>query len=355
MIGILTFVGTQSHGACLQAFALKNKILKLGCDVEIINYECSEIKKQWLKKKPQNAHNAKKFCGALIRYPIIKKRYHKFRKFEACHLGIQDLVPYIDDKKYDRIIVGSDQVWNLEITGRDNNYFLAELDDNAKKFSYAASMGVEAFDKDAETEYINYIRQFQALNVREKQLCTYLQKMIPDKKIETVLDPTLLFNASEWDALVPEMNLYDKKYLLVHYPADTEENWKTIRKLAGDHHLDIIYITNQIKPKPGCVCLYAVDPFEYLNYIRHADIVVTGSFHTLCFSLIFNKQFYYTESMVANRNSRLSNLLELVNCENQLLTRCSCTPINYSEVNERLASERVRSAGILVNVCREKE
>ena len=42
MIGILTFIGTQSHGACLQAYALKKKITGLGYEVSIIPYQCPE-------------------------------------------------------------------------------------------------------------------------------------------------------------------------------------------------------------------------------------------------------------------------------------------------------------------------
>ena len=52
MIGILTFVGTQSHGACLQAYALKRKITELGYEARIIPYQCPELKKEMDKRLP---------------------------------------------------------------------------------------------------------------------------------------------------------------------------------------------------------------------------------------------------------------------------------------------------------------
>ena len=52
MIGILTFIGTQSHGACLQAYALKKKITGLGYEVSIIPYQCPELKREMDKRLP---------------------------------------------------------------------------------------------------------------------------------------------------------------------------------------------------------------------------------------------------------------------------------------------------------------
>ena len=39
MIGILTFIGTQSHGACLQAYALKEKITEIKTRKDVIKPE----------------------------------------------------------------------------------------------------------------------------------------------------------------------------------------------------------------------------------------------------------------------------------------------------------------------------
>lgn len=48
----MTFVGTQSHGACLQAYALQRKIRELGFDARIIPYQCRELKKEMDKRLP---------------------------------------------------------------------------------------------------------------------------------------------------------------------------------------------------------------------------------------------------------------------------------------------------------------
>ena len=35
-IGILTYIGTQSHGCCLQAYALRNLLIERNVDAEVI-------------------------------------------------------------------------------------------------------------------------------------------------------------------------------------------------------------------------------------------------------------------------------------------------------------------------------
>ena len=49
-------------------------------------------------------------------------------------------------EKYDAIITGSDQVWNLALTDADLAYVLEFTSDNTRKLSYAASLGPEKIE-----------------------------------------------------------------------------------------------------------------------------------------------------------------------------------------------------------------
>lgn len=351
MLGILTFLGTQSHGACLQAYALKHRISELGYEVELINYECAEIKKSMDKRKPSNAKSLKSFLGALKRYPYIKKRYKKFEDYRKEKLGVESLSSNIDWNDYDGIVVGSDQIWNLELTGNDYNFFLENVKDDKKKLTYAASMGVEAFPLENEDKCLKLVSKFSTVNVREQQLCTYLNEKLPNKKIDNVIDPTLLLSPEVWEAESPKEPIKKGRYMLVHFPANGKENWDEIYKLAKEKGLEIVFITNQIVKKKDCECLYSVSPIEYINYIKNAEIVVTGSFHTLCFSLIFNRQFYCTVASIANRNSRLVSLLSLVGCSDRMLLERNDKNIDFETVNGILDDERSRCLGILKSMC----
>ncbi len=350
MIGILTFIGTQSHGACLQAYALKETVSSLGTDAEIINYISPEMKRVRDSRLPRPGSGIKKFLSDVKRYPFVKKRYKEFSAFERNYLGISDYKTTLDCSGFDRIIVGSDQVWNLELTGYDLNYFLKGCSSSDMKASYAASMGVSAFPEAYEEKCIQLINEFRFIGVREKQLGEYLKRKMPSKEIRTVLDPTLLPEKEFWNRLLGDAPLLKGDYILVHYPYDSEENRKLIRKAADELKARIVLITNQVKKRPGWDCLYAVSPLEYLNYIKYAKAVITGSFHTLSFSLVFEKDFYCTESAIPERNSRLSNLLETAGCEDMLL-RNYPRSVPHGTVKERLEKSRRDSLEYLKNVC----
>ena len=351
MIGILTFIGTQSHGACWQAFALKTELKELGYETEIIDYIAPGIKQAKENKYPKNNKNWKKKLGAIKRLPVLKQRWKKFDEFEKQYLEINVRKEYLDTEKYDAVIVGSDQVWNLEITGNDYNFFLADLQPGKQKWTYAASLGVDAFPEEAKERCVALLQSFSFLNVREDSLRAYLQPMLPDKQIHTVLDPTLLLSGEKWKSIVPKTPLEKEPYLLVHYPEDTSAVWNQIMQIAKEKNLKILYITNRIKKKKGCQCLYAVSPVEYLQYIYYADMVVTGSFHTLSFSLTFHKNFWCTRSMIAERNSRLSNLLNVAGCEDRLLEQYTGTAPDFIQVDRRVGEARTRSIEILENMC----
>lgn len=351
MIGILTFVGTQSHGACLQAYALRRKITELGYEARIIPYQCTELKKEMDKRLPSARGSLKKRAGALMRYPVIRDRYRKFAAFEREYLGVEKLTPAVDFSEYDRIIAGSDQIWNLEITGGDYKYFLEGID-SKKKSTYAASLGTDSFTADTEEKCLSLIDEIPFINVREKNLKEYLEKKLPQRKIGLVLDPTQLIEADEWKRLAGEKPIRKKKYMLVHFPAGDAGTWEMIRGIAKKKGLEVVFLTNQIKTRRGCHCIYAADPFEYLNLVRFADYVITGSFHTLSFSILFERQFLCTKSMIGSRNSRLSSLLDLAGLSDRILTeRWSEAPVDHKKARERLREEREYSEALLREAC----
>ena len=351
MIGILTFIGTQSHGACLQAYALKKKITGLGYEVSIIPYQCPELKREMDKRLPTSGGNLKNRIGNLIRYPIVGSRYRKFRAFEKMYLCSSELSNTIDFSKYNRIIAGSDQIWNIEVTGGDCAFFLKDVERH-KKATYAASLGADAFPKEEERRYLALIDDIPIINVREKNLQLYLQEKLPGRKIGLTLDPTQLLDAAEWKNLAGDTPIIKRKYLFVHFPADRPDTWEAISKIAKEKDLEVVILSNKIKRQNGCRSIFSAGPFEYLNLIKFADFVVTGSFHTLSFSLLFERDFLCTESMIASRNSRLSSLLETAGCSDRIISKaCNIQPIRFADVRERLEIARENSVILLKEAC----
>lgn len=351
MIGILTFIGTQSHGACLQAYALKEKITELGYEAVIIPYQCPELKREMDKRLPTARGNLKKRIGNLVRYPIVGSRYRKFRAFEKKYLCPGELSNTIDFSKYNRIIAGSDQIWNLEVTGGDYTFFLEGVD-KQNKATYAASLGMDSFPKEEEKRCIALIDDIPVINVREKKLREYLQEKLPGRKIGLVLDPTQILDAQKWKKLAGETPIIKRKYMFVHFPAENPESWEAISRIAKEKNLEVVVLSNKIKRRKGYRSIYSADPFEYLNLVRFADFVVTGSFHTLSFSLLFERDFLCTASMIASRNSRLSSLLEIAGCSDRVISSVdSMKPIHFADVKKRLDAARENSVVLLKEAC----
>ena len=76
---------------------------------------------------------------------------------------------------YKRQVVGSDQVWNLELTGGDLNYFLPFVEPECR-ISYAASVGHvgDNIDKKIFEEKLSL---FDSISVREKELADMINSL----------------------------------------------------------------------------------------------------------------------------------------------------------------------------------
>ncbi|MBR2354224.1 MAG: polysaccharide pyruvyl transferase family protein, partial [Clostridia bacterium] len=168
-IGILTFPHAPSLGAMLQMRALYHALESMGHDVEIVNYESPNVIHKKKRKK-----NAKGMVITVLSKCFIKSSAPSFREFEA-PLKMFPEMPSFDQEaldaiadRFDRIIVGSDQVWNPVVTGYDKNFYLEFCSDPAKKASYAASFGYAQIEEHDQKRVGELLNEFSYLSVREK-------------------------------------------------------------------------------------------------------------------------------------------------------------------------------------------
>ena len=91
--------------------------------------------------------------------------------------------------------------------------------------------------------------------------------------------------------------------------------------------------------------VFLSNPFEFINYIKNAEYVVTNSFHGLVFSLIFNKNFWIIPHKT--RGSRMTDLLKELKLENRIVTTVEdfvekdySETINYMNVNKKINDMR---------------
>ena len=357
-IATLTFQRAINYGAVLQAYALQQAIGSLGVNTELLDYRCEAEENRYYRIP----RNPKEFIGRIIRWPTRHKKMEHFAQFRKEHLSMSEPLDKNTiakhSKNYSKIIVGSDQVWNLKLTDGDTVYFLDFVDDPSKKVSYAASIGSEKWPSEDEDLVRNLLSDYSFISVREKTTSEYLTELL-GRKTYSVCDPVLLLSAEKWRFLsvAPDVS---RPYVLVYTLGPiTSDCMKWARTLADEKNLDLIAIHGNRTSYPNIINVRDAGPCEFLGYLANASYIVTNSFHGTCFSIIFNKQFAWFQSStedqyIQKRSVRITDLLDALDLAHRHVDGNSGIPsdIDYHVVNKSLEEFRQTSLQQLENIIR---
>ena len=339
-IGTLTFNRAINYGAVLQAFALKEKVF-FYTQAELINYIQSFVENIYTFK-------GNKIKG-FVRFISFYKRDKKFRAFikKISSEKVYDKTT-LQQADYEKIIVGSDQVWNYGCSGNDETFLLPNID--TKKYSYAASFGVAELPEKQVPFFKEHLSKFRYISVREKTGQDICKKQL-DLSAEVVLDPTLLLTKEEWAERF-HIQIKNKKYILVYAFEKSNELTAVAKRMSNLTGLPIYNISISTKDFFGNKVIKSAGPKEWVELFYNAAFVVTDSFHGTAFSINFNKQFY---SFAKNeRASRIVDLLDTLGLQNRLnptLEEINAdTEIDYVSVNEKLEEERKKSIAFIEKI-----
>lgn len=349
-VSIITITDSINYGAIWQSFALYKYISNLGVDVRMINYNPKYKKKSALF-----------FLKEKIQLNLLRKRISRSNTFKRNNVIFTNTVyKDINDLKADPpdsniFIVGSDQVWNSDISnGLDPSFFL-EFVVKGKKVSYASSIGKSNVSNEDLNDIKKYLTHFDAISVRESSAKKLLDGL-GLTHVEQVLDPVFLFGKSDYDNyLVPFQR---QKYLLI-YGFDSNQKIDDVAKLiAKEKGLSIIEIGGARKRHDSDNFLRNLSPEEFLGVIDGAEYIVTSSFHGTAFSIIFKKNF--VSVLPAKRGTRVESILNLLGLEDRLLKDSDVINIdklivepNYQTVSTLLDTEINKSKEFLFKVLKE--
>ncbi len=340
-VGIVTFQETNNYGAILQNYALQQAVCKQGGTPETIDYRSRYIGRpyglQHLKDKGLFT-----YLFGVAGYLIYALRTKKSRAFRR-HITYSPAVKREDlatlNERYDVFLTGSDQVFNHKLTGMDGTYMLDFVTDKSRCNSYAASLGLHELDETVHRQYREWLNDFHYITVREKTAEAVLRQVL-EREVKTVSDPCFLLEKAEWEKVAVEPKT-KKPYIFVYELAMSKNVVAFAQKIAREKGLRIVFAPFPMgKLAQGT---YAIDagPGEILGLIRHAEYVVTDSFHGTLFSILFNKRFY---THVADKKigSRISDLLEVCGLQDRLLTDKANyeDAVDYDRVNDVIASYR---------------
>lgn len=369
-IGIITYHRAHNYGAVLQAYALKKYLTDLGHHVEIIDYWPAYrkgiydlIDLSFLKSKFTVAQKIRIIIKILIALPEKIIRYNRFRKFIKNYLEVKGKVPYRNGWQipatFDGYIYGSDQIWrsfNIKTyKGFDPVYWGEFPHNNVKKMSYAASMGDMELSELQKNLIKTYLKNFNFISVREKQLYELIQPLT-NKIVSHVLDPVFLLGDKKWLKICHQKPLIKHKYVLL-YNLNYSENAKLVaNKMAGSLKCKVIEISGTVLPlRNPNRNKQTIGPKKYIRLFADASFVVSTSFHGVAFSILFKKQFYALG--FRNNAARVKSLLNLLGIENRYLTNIKKlfpdVLIDYKQVGFSLEKEKQQSFNFLKSLSDE--
>ena len=380
---ILILMGykTVNYGSGLQSYATFEILKQLGYEVNVLNldvlwkefrlrkvkfYLCSGELEFILRSK------GGMYLGKITkifqpRYrKKIKKRKEKFSLFLQDKLkftaGVKDFEEASElSKRYDYVLLGSDQVW-LPSSVMTDVYTLSFVDKNVKKIAYAPSFGIGSIPKKYWSKYRNMFIDIDYIALREDSGRRIVEE-IAGKKCEVVADPVLLLKRNEWERAISSHNEINEKYLFCYLIGNNKWHREWIKKYADIKKLKtvaIIHLDQKITRDEKVFDYTIIDASleQFLNFIRHAEIVFTDSFHCTIFSIIEHKKFWcfkrFEDDVKISTNSRLDSLLKRTGLEDHVVSKnCDIESamqnedIEYHDVDKKIDDFRENSLDFL--------
>lgn len=326
-IGILTFHKSINYGSVLQAWALQKMISLLGYQSEIIDYEPKEYYKIYGTKVLASVDFKRKVKTLLKFRKKEKLQFDKFDEFRNNELKLSKQkynynlqMDYLNEK-YDMLITGSDQIWNINLLDCDPIFFLP-FNFKGKKIAYACSINNGNVNERYTSEWLKqWINDYDFISIREKSGVDKIKSFLEnDKKIYNALDPTLLLSKNDFISLVGKP-LRKEKYIFLYNMWTKNEAIQAARILSEKLNLPVYTILNQIDLIRVSKCnmnhinvdIKNIGPKDFLNYIYYSSYTITDSFHGTAFSIIFNKEFFtlnsHLDKTTYKNDERLENIL----------------------------------------------
>ncbi len=350
-----------NHGASLQEFALLKHLQDLGHEAEAIAYKPDYLNNQfkfWKVGNPRYAGNpVTKLLYILAKLPERIRDMKRKKNFDAFS---RKYIPsganiYRTNKELlenpplaDAYICGSDQIWNpIFPNGSDPSFYLNFAPENKVRLSYAASFATDKLPDELREFMQSSIEKLDATSVRETSGLALLEDLgIEEGK--QVLDPVFLLAGEYWKKEF--VKPIEGDYILIYDFDSNEQIRRVARELASANGWRIKTVNKNIT--------YAHDnhwlegPDYFLSLVAQARMVLTNSFHAVCFSLIFERQLYVFDRG-ENINTRMQDLLSLVGLERLRISgngddSVEANPIpDFEEIRNALRRHSDRSKAFL--------
>lgn len=281
-IGVLCYWGVPNYGAWAQAYALNNVVREISGEENVLHIsylEPGHFKSYY--KGDERLYNSFNYS-----YQLIPHTKH----FDAVEL---------EKEKFDVIITGSDAIWEFSTPQvGDDVHLIGNGLYTDKLISYAASFGDRKEDADLEV-WLREIRsklwieeglkKYDYISVRDANSYEIVKRLTGIEST-LVLDPVLLWDfKGDKQVLEPAYDSY-----IAVYGAQWESGFIIeAKRFASEKKCKLVSIGFINDWCDISLRMIELRGLEWIGMIKHADYVLTSTFHGLMFSLLFEKQFKF--------------------------------------------------------------
>jgi hypothetical protein len=310
-IGVLTFHRCINYGSFWQARALVEGLRARGHDAVLLDHHSREV--TWAEWR----------CAfqPTLPHPTARSDFRhyasKARRFlEAFHLLPQSRPFALNDPqgldRFDLVVVGSDEVWNLHHPWYGGKGIFYGDGLNAERVvSFAASFGNYSCHWGIDVAWAERLKRFDRLSVRDEN-SYWLVKGCTGVEPELVLDPVLQFP----DVGRQEALSRSEPYLLLYGHGFPDWYAREVREAADRHRLRLVSIgyRNGFADEQWI----GAGPLEFARAVAGASAVATNFFHGCVFALLAGKPFAAVS--MPYRHNKLRDLTAALAAQHHLVS-----------------------------------
>lgn len=295
-VGIVTVHDAANIGSYLQAIGLQELVLENG-DTPVILRTRSKFTTLCLFLGYDNSHSVrsiKRFLfflkKSVLSFQLLIKKFKKFliyKKDQKLFQNIQS-VRAIREGDLDVLLLGSDEIWNVNQPAFQNPYLYGLNIPANRKYAYAVSVGNVEENKLA--DFPNLVAGMKSLDgilVRD----SYTKRVLQNNQVtinEKICDPTLQVDIRKYMKNAEDVCVPSGNYLAVYsYYAD-DRTVDVIMKFAHKYRLKLVAVSLY---QSWCDEYVNCSPLEFGAILQSAKYVYTTTFHGTIFSALYHTNF----------------------------------------------------------------
>jgi len=323
-VGVLTFHRSINYGSYWQARCLVEGLRARGLDAELLDHRLRRV--EW--REARNAFQPTLPVRTDPRHFAALGRKTRALIAAVDALPLSPAFPLEDparSPRYRTVVVGSDEVWNFRHPWYSGaSIFFGDALNADRVISYAASVGNHDAADGIDTHWLDRLRRFHAISVRDENSRAMLAGLEQD--IPLVLDPCLQFPDVIPDAAASS----PARYAVVY--GHSFPDWFTAQLRRWADRTGTRLVTIGYPSPVADEARIDATPTDFSALIAGAAAVATNFFHGCVFAIRHGRPFVCAASPY--RRNKVQDLTRILGLQDHLVA----DGVSDADFADRLAS-----------------